>query len=193
MRNNNNSDFRLFVVELISCQLIDIDATLNPEDLNEDQIFASRKERFIKFNHKDNELVVEVGISVPFINVPLMTGRDLFHQNHNPQIKINAPGLIIAGLLMFTSFVVVPTLFSNNPNSGFGFQRKDDDNVNRYAFLNNIEKALVKSGIDFPSCFRKSICWIMTKSPKNDKREGGGGEEEEESDVAKQWIDYVLK
>lgn len=65
----------LFVVELISCQLIDIDATLNPEDLNEDQIFASRKERFIKFNHKDNELVVSfspLSLSLPSLSLSLV-------------------------------------------------------------------------------------------------------------------------
>lgn len=49
------------------------------------------------------------------------------HNEHKEaEITINAPGVIVAGMLMLTSFIIIPYLFSTSPSEGFAFQRRGE-------------------------------------------------------------------
>lgn len=49
------------------------------------------------------------------------------HNEHKEaEITINAPGVIVAGMLMLTSFIIIPFLFSTSPSEGFAFQRRGE-------------------------------------------------------------------
>ena len=52
-------------------------------------------------------------------------GHGLHHEHEEKEdkrISINGPGLIVAGMLMLTSFLIIPFLFAKT-NEGFGFRR----------------------------------------------------------------------
>lgn len=47
-----------FLIEMSSSSFVNIDNSLNPGEVKQNQVFFNRKERFIKFDTKDNELDV---------------------------------------------------------------------------------------------------------------------------------------
>ncbi|KAK6635625.1 hypothetical protein RUM44_000879 [Polyplax serrata] len=165
-----------------SSSFVNIDNSLNPGEVKQNQVFFNRKERFIKFDTKDNELDIELGISIPFIKVPLLTGRQLLENEHPSEISVNAPGVVIAGMLMLTSFVLIPFLFTTQslPEDSFGFQRRAEDGSSIWTILKNLDDTLTKSGINSSSCVRKSICWLAKGS------DGG------KNGSLHEWIHYIV-
>ncbi|KAL0269256.1 UNVERIFIED_CONTAM: hypothetical protein PYX00_007060 [Menopon gallinae] len=122
---------KLVVFAVVACRLA---SGAGPEKsvfgqiAGDKQVYLSEKSRFIKFDAKDDEVEIELGISVPVVKIPLQpkSGRE------ESGISVSAPGLVVAGVLALTMFLVIPFLFtpqvykdfrSDNPDMWNAFER----------------------------------------------------------------------
>lgn len=96
-------------------------------------LLAQRDGRFIRFDTGESEIEVsskffklysfsskfrqlEMGVSVPFLKIPIPGKRDIEHHGHTPdhRISINPAGLLLGATLLLTSFLLVPWAFPSH-------------------------------------------------------------------------------
>ncbi|XP_077301277.1 uncharacterized protein LOC143921766 [Arctopsyche grandis] len=149
---------------------------LDEEQLMKGRFLGHGKPRFLTFQTNDDDISIEMQLSVPFLTIPVkksVNSATGLMEKFKPA-NINLAALGLAGTLVFASSFILPTilkLFSVDHITQGMFGRSEESG---YVWIEDLGarlgRVLESKGAPPATCFGRAVCWLVKRSTDASKK-----------------------